>query len=371
MLLSEQVRIIKDEEVLVWDTTVYNIATNDWGTVVTKNITLSAARIVYVAFRGKHASGGGTSDIAQARVLLDGVRVVSTGAFVPTVSDPIDREVFLCLAAGSYTFTFQGAKLAGSTTAQITNIRIATLNFPDRQRNVYSSGNVSCPTGQTTTVLSDQQFTPPATRKLAVGSIKKYVCIITVDLVATNRKSRLKNPGESNDSGFINWKIYLDGVQLAWTERREDWGGSDTNPDYGRGAYGRLVALADPGTARTLRIDVYNWYGTTQTCTAQVDFVICPWILADVYYEPVSLDFPQGSTLYVYAEPLGQNLTKFISVGKVRFVSFGDATDYYKTVSGTGILTFDYNFEVVEVVNSVLNVKGYGGCISTIGVDVR
>lgn len=279
------------------------------------------------------------------------------------------------MEAGSYSFAFQGAQIAGTVLGRLTNIRVAALNFPDKQRNYYDSGTVSCPSGQTTIVLSDQQFTPPATRKLAVGQVKKYVCIITVYAGAAYRKSRLKNPGEANDSGFFNWKIYLDGVQQTWTERQEDWGGTDNNYANGStGAYGRLVALAYPSTARILRIDVYNAFGSTQNCSARVDIIICPWFLADVDYEPVSLDFSQGSTLYVILEPLGiqyNNPTKYARVGKQRFVSFGDATDYYKTVSGTGILSFDYTFETVEVVNSLLHVKGLGGCVSTIGVDVR
>jgi len=38
---------------------------------------------------------------------------------------------------------------------------------------------------------------------------------------------------------------------------------------------------------------------------------------------------------------------------------------------GTGIVTWNYTFETVEVENSVLLVEGYGACISIIGVDVR
>jgi len=373
MLLSEQIRMIRDEESLVYDTALYAMTANTWTTLATKNISLSAARIVYVAFRGSPGSGAGSADVFQLRVLLDGVRIVSSGAIVGSTA--VDREVYLCLEAGSYSFAFQGAQTAGTVLGRLTNIRVAALNFPDKQRNYYDSGTVSCPSGQTTIVLSDQQFTPPATRKLAVGQVKKYVCIITVYAGAAYRKSRLKNPGEANDSGFFNWKIYLDGVQQTWTERQEDWGGTDNNYANGStGAYGRLVALAYPSTARILRIDVYNAFGSTQNCSARVDIIICPWFLADVDYEPVSLDFSQGSTLYVILEPLGiqyNNPTKYARVGKQRFVSFGDATDYYKTVSGTGILSFDYTFETVEVVNSLLHVKGLGGCVSTIGVDVR
>jgi len=131
-----------------------------------------------------------------------------------------------------------------------------------------------------------------------------------------------------------------------------------------------VIAL-DPNVQVNLKLKVYNDTVSDRNCRAYVDIILCPWILSDVDYEPVSLDFPQGSTLYVVLEPLGQNPTKYARVGKQRFMSFGDATDYYKSVSGIGILSLDYTFETVEVINSILHVKGLGGCVSMIGVDIR
>jgi len=100
--------------------------------------------------------------------------------------------------------------------------------------------------------------------------------------------------------------------------------------------------------------------------------IACPWILVDdTDFEPIILDFPQGSTLYLMLEPLITNPTKNIKIGKVRAVSFGDTTDYYSTDSGTGILQHDYQF--VEVKNGavLLYMYGWGGCVSSIGIDIR
>jgi hypothetical protein len=242
------------------------------------------------------------------------------------------------------------------------------LNFPDKQRNNFDSGSVSVPAATELTIL-DEDFTTPATRKLAVGSIKKYVCVVSVyahtDSYAINK---LLNPGESNVANWDNWKIFLDDAQKTWTERNADKLVSDHNAP---GGYGRYVIALDPSTEYNLKLKAYNGCASSRNCRAYVDIILCPWILSDVDYEPVSLDFPQGSTLYVVLEPLGQNPTKYARVGKQRFMSFGDTSDYYASSSGTGILSFDYTFETVEVVNSILHVKGLGGCVSIIGVDAR
>ena len=100
-------------------------------------------------------------------------------------------------------------------------------------------------------------------------------------------------------------------------------------------------------------------------------FFICPWIIPNSEDEPVELDFPDGSTIYIILEPLNSDPTKTIKLGKKRFVSFGDSTDYYSTASGTGILSWNYTFELVPVKNCILKIGGYGGCISVVGVDVR
>jgi len=102
-----------------------------------------------------------------------------------------------------------------------------------------------------------------------------------------------------------------------------------------------------------------------------ISVIGCPWLLLNDNRQPISLDFAQGSTLYIVLEPLNENPTKYLKIGKKRAVSFGDSTDYYSTASGTGILSHSYTFETVEVGEALMLVKGFGGCISILGVDER
>ena len=366
MLLSEQLRVLADEEVLYTGGPYDDSTGPNWVTKATKQITLSATRIVYVRQKTKCQSGD-SAFLAVGRVLLDDKPIITAGKVKN--GEDITRDMFLVLGAGSYTFKFQCNILGSAGTVRTYDLKIASLNFPDKQRNYFNPSSVACPHGTETTVLNEN-FTPPTTRKTPVGSIKKYVGIITVVCEGGRRKSFPKNPGEGNSAGF-NYKIYMDNTQVSWTERRDDWGDTDTNSSYGKGAYGRYVAAFDPNVQVNLKIKVYNNYGSTQNCLARVELILCPWILADVDYEPVSLNFADGSTLYVVAEPLNENPTKYVRIGKTRFNSFGDTSDYYASSSGTGIIAFDYTFEMVEVVNSVLHVKGLGGCVGIIGVDVR
>jgi hypothetical protein len=358
MLLSEQVRQVAEEEILSTGATALDTATG-WKNRKTVNVTITATKIVYVWM--KTDTGG---DDGIGRALLDGVPLVSTGFF----SSVIEREVFVVLPAGSYVVEFQTARISGTGSGiRLQDTKVALLNFSDKQRD-HPTGTAVVPAATESTIL-DQNFTPPATRKLAVGSIKKYVCIITVYTMTTSYAiDVMKNPGESNTANWTNWKIFLDDVQVSWTERNSDKLVSDHNAP---GGYGRYVIALDPNVAYNLKIKAYNGSGSDRTCTVYTDIISCPWLLSDVYYEPVSLDFSQGSTVYAILEPLGINPTKYACIGKGRFMSFGDATDYYKSVTGTGILSLDYTFEVVDVTNSILNVKGFGGCISVIGVDVR
>jgi hypothetical protein len=70
-------------------------------------------------------------------------------------------------------------------------------------------------------------------------------------------------------------------------------------------------------------------------------------------------------------ESLDADPTKNSKIGKVRAVTYGDATDYYSTATGTGILSHIYTFELVEIGSVTLTVNGLGGCISLVGLDDR
>ncbi|MEM3708823.1 MAG: hypothetical protein QXF43_04185 [Nitrososphaerales archaeon] len=373
MLFSEQVRILKDEEELVKDTTVYGRDTIcDWTTMVSKTITLNSQKIVGIRFTVEYTSGGGGAVFA-ARVLLNNNPIISTG-YSSNLTPPRTRLIYLLLDAGNYTFDFQLSIIEPPNSGypvKFTSIQIGVFNFTDKLLAQYNSGFISCPATSTTTLI-DQNFTTPASRRLALGSIKKYIAHIFVYAERENQRvSKMKNVGESNEANFFNWRILLNDNQVNWTDRVDDCGADTSNPTYGEGAYGRLSIALDPNTQYNLKINCYNGFSSAYNGRVIVSIIICPWILPDTDTEVISLDFPQGSTLYVITEPLADNPTKYIKIGKKRGISFGDNTDYYSLTSGTGILSHSYTFEIIDVSNSVLLVSGFGGCISALAVDVR
>ncbi len=374
MLLNEQVRIIKDEATLVTTPVYYGPDdVYDWTTVGTAEITLDSAKIIYLKFT---VTAEGYA-VGNGRVLLNNTPLTASGTVGTGSGQGVSytTTLYLLLPSGTHTFTFQLCQYYRDPNQAARRMRISgaiyQLNFPDKYVQSYSSGTKNASGNSTTTVIN-QQFTVPATRKLAVGYIKQYTCFIHVYMEGINiRKSLVANPG-GDTSNCLNWKLYFDNVQKSWNVRNSDFSSTVTGYlDYGEGSYGLYIVPVDASNTYTLRIDVRNTMTTSYQVRAFVVMVFCPWIIPSTSYQPIKLDFPQGSTIYVTLEPLDLNPTKTVKIGKARFISFGDATDYYYTTSGTDILTASYTFETVEVSNCIMLVSGYGGCISIIGVDVR
>jgi len=364
MLLSEQIRSLADEEVLVANPNSYTTTTvNVWTTVRTENITLTAQKIIYVRFQGSYQAGD-TSFQANARVLLGGVPILVTGLI--KYNENYERDILIILNAGSYAFDFQGIILYSAGTVKIDNIRIGACKFPDKSENVWDSGSILAPNGVTTTILN-QNFTLPSVRKTVAGQLKQSSYFITMYIMADFRKSRPKNVGEADDSGWFNWRVYLDGVEKGWNERNPD--GEVNLNAYGMGAHGRVYGVLNAGSTHTLRVDVKNLYGSDLNCRVYARAILCPWMLCIVDSNVLDLDIPQGSTLYVMLEPLWANSIKYAKVGKERIVDYG--ANYYGSSSGQGLLTFSYTFEIVDPSGGVLNVSGHGTCISYLAVDVR
>ncbi|MEM0010480.1 MAG: hypothetical protein QXT84_02160, partial [Candidatus Bathyarchaeia archaeon] len=99
--------------------------------------------------------------------------------------------------------------------------------------------------------------------------------------------------------------------------------------------------------------------------------VLSPWLPPATETEIVSLNCPQGSTIYVVFEPLLEDQSKYIYLGKKRIIPLGQ--DYYSSAGGTGILTWSYTFDLISVEQVELLAKNvrHCGCITMIGVDVR
>ena len=372
MLLSEMVRKLADEAVIKsYDPNVAIAAVHDWTTRVTEQITLTKESLVYVKFTGYAETGAG----GNVRVLCNGSPVLATGDMNDKVG--FTRDIILLLPSGTHTFEFQTSQYRCDTgfalrSLRIQLIHIALLGFADKARDSTST-TATASAGTTTTVIN-KTIAIPSGRKTCIGSIKSYTAFIYVYMHGEdNRVSVVKNPGEANDSGLLNWRIQVNGMDMSWKDRRNDYNASYStmNPSYAEGAYGFLATTIPAGGTMNIKINVYNGLASSQSVFASLYVVLCPWFLADTDYEPVNLSFPQGSTLYVVMEPLTSNPTKTLKLGKPRFVSFGSATDYYSTVSGTDIVSWSYTFESVEVSACLLLFAGFGGCISIIAVDVR
>jgi len=368
MLLSEMVRQISKEQQLYLDQTYYDSPVlHDWATRKTKTITLSEASIVFIRFKGR---GLGSNPTGSMRLLHNSDPVLVYPLLPTGVTS--EQSLFMWLAAGDHTFDLQTAVAHSPNNnekVRIEEFYIATVGFPDVNGTKYAPSPTSVGAGATVTVAT-LNLTAPATRKLAVGNIKQYALITTVyACMVDNRPNTMKNPADTNEASKMNFRFFLDDVEVGWKERQDDYAGGGT-ASYAEGAHGRYYVAVDAGTSHTLKVKAYNGFSSAYTAKVVLCTILCPWFLID-RHQPLSLNFPQGSTLYVTAEPLHTNPTKTLKLGWQRFVSFGDTTDYYSTGSGTDILSWNYTFESVEVSNCVLLVSGYGGCLSIIGVDVR
>jgi hypothetical protein len=170
-------------------------------------------------------------------------------------------------------------------------------------------------------------------------------------------QTNFENIGDSLTNGV---SLSIEGSQVDWTNRNQDTSSSEN-------AWAEYFGW--DGAAEDISIVITKDNGST---VVHISVILCPWILPpDTDFEPIDLDFPQGSTIYLMLEPLTENPTKNSKIGKERAISFGDTTDYYSTASGTGILKHTYTFEEVKNGAVLLVTYGKGACISSIGVDMR
>jgi hypothetical protein len=373
------VRKIRGEALLLSDGTVYEQrTTTDWVTKTTKTLTLDEDALIHFEFQVKYYGEQSSNTYlgGNVRMLVDNVPVFSTGELYRYQGGGITTLTlsgFLYLSAGQHIFAFQISVFRNNNPStqyiQFYNIKIRKLKFSDTQYLMVDSGSKSAANAAEITV-TDLNITLPA-RKLAVGRIKQYPVRIMVYVEGVNNRcSVLKNPGESDDSGKLNWKIFINNTQASWTDRSGDSVSPMTdNIGYSEGARGYYEAYLGAEQTVNIKVKVYNAVGSSQTVRAVVSVVACAWIIGSGSYEPISLMFPQGSTLYLVLEPLSGDPTKTIQLGKPRAWDLG--YNYYSTASGTGILSWNYTFESVEVSSCALIISGLDGCVSIIAVDVR
>jgi hypothetical protein len=380
VFLDEPERLIADELALVNDATFYSIsAVADWTTVATKNITLAKQLIVMIKanFHSYLSSG---SNYWNGRIKIDGTPLWTLGGtYSPNLgNDYLTPDIYVLLTAGAHAITFDAATWALGTNGAVgvSFIFIAQLNFNDAlSGGPWDSGGVSVPAGVQTTLLN-QNVTIPAGRSTPIGPIANYslfIFVVAKDAGASPvRQTHMKNSGDSNDASKINVTLFVNDAQVNFNARTNDDADERVdNPSYGTGAKGYYVYRASVNQALNIKVKAYDSDGATVEC--YVTAFLCPWISPGVDYQPVTFDFSDGSTFYAMLEPLYENAaTKSSKIGKARFKSFGDATDFYSVASGINILTHSYTFDVVKVATSEWHVVSTTYiCISYVGVDMR
>jgi len=340
MLLSEQVRRLSNEQNLINDAADYSRNACGWAQIHDYgNITLTQDSIVILSYTAGMTVNGGGNTCAH-RISVGGLRVSGYQfAGGSNVSEGV--TVIFFLAAGTYDVTADGAGdfYDGNNwrAIHVSNFKLGILDFAD-----VVGFSVAAYSATITKNLP--------VRKLAVGTIKNGVMHIQV----------------ATDNGVLAASlptVSVDGVTRSWAWSRTGQAAGSFCNSYGS-VCGRIDVTLTAGADHTITL-------SGGAGTHYISIAFTPWILPTSLSEPVTLDFPQGSTLYITAEPLVADPTKDIKIGKARAISFGDTADYYSTLSGAGVLNYSYTFEVVEVANCVLRVDGYGGCISILAVDVR
>ncbi|MEM2163902.1 MAG: hypothetical protein QXR62_05720 [Candidatus Bathyarchaeia archaeon] len=328
MLLSEMVRRIDQERILINDPTQYYRAAGDWGVLKDYGpITLPTPSLLLFTLYNVYDTG--------LRLKIGNYYVWGH----PAAAAGVTYVGMAYVPAGTHSVVVESRRTTGGQA--IKNFRLGRVVFSDGM-------------GFPLNLYSDSINITPTSRKTCIGTLAETVLAIQVFAYTPAAQTNFENVGETLTNGV---SLRVNGIQVNWTTRTQD-----TN-SVGA-AYATYIS---PYTIGQLTIELSR-RNTNTIC--HINIFVCPWLLSSSFHAPVSLSFPQGSTLYLILEPLTSNPTKTVRIGKERTITFGDI-DYYYIASGADILVANYTFEAITVESSTVLVSGLGGCISTIAVDVR
>lgn len=335
--ISEQERLIAAELQLLNSTTQYSFPTSmgtvhDYG-----NITSTQAGAVIIRIGINFASGNNACRVKVGSYYVWAKS--ANGSFGTTYFGTI-----VWLAAGTYDVLVEGY---GPSPATISSMVIGYVPFND----IKGSALAAYSSGIPLTVSN---------RNTPLGPLLQAVYAVQVYAVTAGALTNLENVGDNLTNGV---SILVDSTQVNWSER--------LSPDVGNadGVSGKVFLPYSVGSSHTVSISLRN-AGTT----VHISVVGCPWILGSAIHAPVNLTFSQLSTIYVILNPLFDDKVKFVGVGQPRSISFGNATDYYNSASGLGLLSYSYMIDAPDVSQVdlyVSNSAGTGGCVEVIGVDLR
>ena len=335
MLFVEQVRQLSKELNLIDVATTYTASPGAaWATLHDYgNVTLPRNALLVCSFEAGYASGGPPAmrfKMGATVVFEVNVTVLAANRF----------SFILYLAAGTYDFLVEDYN---GTNVFVQNIMLGVVNFSDEQASAFAT-------------YSAQISKTVTARTTCIGALKNAAIVVTIEAYTPAAQTNFENVGESLTNGV---DLAIDGVQVSWTTRYQD--------TVSRAAAGaKYYGIVTVGSAHTVAITKDN-----ANTVVQISVYLCPWILFGSNLDPVTLSFPQGSTLYVTLEPLDLNPTAALYLGVKRSVSWGAAADYYYTVSGTGIQKDSYTRQNENPSDVGLYASGLGACMGQIGVDVR
>jgi hypothetical protein len=343
-MLSEMVRDLSAETVLLDVATTFTRNAATWGTLHDYgNIILAENSLVLLEYTATMAHAGTTGKCCAHKVKI-GASYVS-GFQYDAYPSTDDVAVLLWLNAGTYDVLVEGVgdyqNSGNYHEMDISNFKISLVKFHD-------TNDASCSSLAAYAGIITKKIT---VRNTPLGPLSKG--FMHIQIMTENGAAAAVLPTVSVDGGGA----------LGWDWSKTTQVAGSYNDSYGS-VCGRMEVALSAGANHTVAI-------SGGTGTHYISVVFSPWILPTAAAEVISLNFPQGSTIYLTTEPLLTNPTKYVKLGKPRAISFGDATDYYYNTSGTGILTATYTFEAVALLGNILYVYGWGGCISIIALDAR
>jgi len=334
MLLSEMVRQIRNEKSLIDDLTEYTSGSTSWTTLHDYgSITLDEAIIIFNFEFDNSLSYDSYGRLKIGDYYVWGIHQDGQSS--------AKRTGLVWLPSGTYNVKVEAQSYGGHS--RVRNFKLGKVKFSDA-------------VGEALSTYSSQITKQVSSRTSFFGSLKEAFFYVNAFAYTSGAATNFENVGDSFTNGV---SLKVDGSQVDWKLRNQDSDGKEN-------AYAKWYGALSVSSDHTFEIVKDN-----ADTVVHISIVACPWILCDENHQPFTLDFPQGSTLYLTLEPLDLDPTKNVRLGKKRAVSHGDSTDYYSTASGTGILSFNYTFETVEVEGCELWVNGLGGCISIVGVDTR
>jgi len=347
MLLSECERDWSNEATLIEDRTVYTRSNAAWGTLHSYgNINLASAGIVVIAFKAR-------SDRARAkvRVSIAAEYVIGSGTLEVGGTEVYTEYYCICYVdSGAKAVLVESCSV--DTTTGLPNVFVkdfilGTVDLNDVDAEILYSG----------TAIKTMNV---ATRSSFYGSISKVVLGINVMAYTTGpAQASMENIGEALTNGV---QVLVDGNQVDWHYRNQD-----NQTPYGA-AQGIAHVTVTAGANHTVQITRDN-----ANTVLWVSIVASPWLLGGDISEahcPITMSFPQGSTLYVIIQPMSGLQNIGVGFG-MKLACTHDDDDFFSHTVDTGCQTLSYTIDAQTISTMKFTAYGVTGCISYIGVDIR